>query len=171
MNNFYIHTNKVEKAYDRVPREVVYWCLRRKGVPEQMVRMVQATYKEVTTRVQTDYGETEEFGIEVGLHQGSALSPFLFVTIMDTLTEEVRSDIPWELIFADDIALLAESEKELQKKVQRWQTSLIKGGLKMNTEKSETLVSEREGDTKIKVKDVNGVLLQLFELLYFLVCM
>ena len=78
-----------------------------------MVRMVQATYKEVTTRVRTDCGETEEFGIEVGLHQGSALSPFLFIIIMHTLTEEVRSDIPWELIFADDIALLAESEEEL----------------------------------------------------------
>ena len=83
----------------------------------------------------------------------------MFITIMDTLTEEVRSDISWELIFEDDIALLAEYEEELQKKVQRWQTSLIKGELKMNAEKSETLVSEREGDTKIKVKDVNGVLL------------
>ena len=55
----------LEKAYDRVPREVVYWCLRRKRVPEQMVRMVQATYKKVTTRFRTGYGETEEFGIEV----------------------------------------------------------------------------------------------------------
>ena len=80
----------LEKTYDKVPREVVYWCLQRKGVPEQMVRMVQATYKEAITRVRTDCRETEEFGIEVGLHQGSALSPFLFITIMDTLTEEVR---------------------------------------------------------------------------------
>ena len=110
----------LEKAYDRVPREVVYWCLQRKGVPEQMVGMVQATYKEVTTRVRTDCGETEEFGIEVRLHQGSVSSPLLFITIMDTLTEEVRSDIPWELILADDVVLLAESEEELQEKVRRW---------------------------------------------------
>ena len=32
-------------------------------------------------------------------------------------TEEVRSDIPCKLIFADDIALIAESEEELQEKV------------------------------------------------------
>ena len=63
-------------------------------MPEQMVRMVQATYKEVTTRVQTDCGEIKKFGIEVGLYQGSALSPFLFITIMEILTEEVRSNIP-----------------------------------------------------------------------------
>ena len=80
----------LEKAYDSVPRGVVYWCLQRKGVPEQMVRMVQATYKEVTTRVRTDCGKMEEFGIEMGLQQGSALSPFLFITIMDTLTKDVR---------------------------------------------------------------------------------
>ena len=41
----------LEKAYDRVPREVVYWCLQRKGVPEGLVRLVQVTYKNVSTRV------------------------------------------------------------------------------------------------------------------------
>ena len=66
----------------------------------------------------------------------------------------------WELIFEDDIALLAESEEELQEKVQRWLASLIRGGLKMSAEKSEVLVSERKGDTEIKVEDANGVPLQ-----------
>ena len=81
----YVAFLDLEKAYDRVPREVVYWCLRRKGVPEQMVRMVQATYKEVTTRVWTDCGEMEEFRIGSGTvrdcTKGLLLSPFLFITI------------------------------------------------------------------------------------------
>ena len=80
----------LEKAYDRVPRDVIYWCLRRKGVPEALVKMVKTTYKEATTRVRTHYGDTEEFRIDVGLHQGSALSPFLFFTIMEMLTERAR---------------------------------------------------------------------------------
>ena len=34
----------LEKAYDRVPRDLVYWCLRKCNVPEKLVRMVEATY-------------------------------------------------------------------------------------------------------------------------------
>ena len=94
---FYAFLN-LEKAYDKVPRDVISRCLRRTGVPEALVKMVKATYKEATTRMMTHYGDTEEFRIDVGLHQGSALSPFLFVTIMEVLTERARKGLPWELM-------------------------------------------------------------------------
>ena len=45
--------------------------------------------------------------------------PFLFITIMDTLTSEIRKTIPWELMFADDIALMATTKEDLQKKKRR----------------------------------------------------
>jgi len=35
-------------------------------------------------------GDTEDFSIDIGLHQGSALSPFLFTTVMDELTREIQ---------------------------------------------------------------------------------
>ena len=70
----------LEKAYDRVPREVLYWCLRRKGVSEKLVRirMVMETYQDCKTAVRRFEGLSREFEIGVGLHQGSALSPLLF---------------------------------------------------------------------------------------------
>ena len=61
----------LKKAYDRVPRELICWCLRKQGVPEAMVRLVMATYKEVKTRPRTPIGNTKPFEIEVGLHQGT----------------------------------------------------------------------------------------------------
>ena len=33
----------IEKAYDRISREVVYWCLQTRGVPEKIVRLIRAT--------------------------------------------------------------------------------------------------------------------------------
>ena len=134
----------LEKAYDRVPRYVVYWCMKKRGIPENLISLVRATYEHSTTRVRTRLGDTDKFEIKVGLHQGSALSTFLFMLVLDTVTDHIKTDIPWESIFADDIALAGKTEKELQEKVIKWQTGLKSGGLKMSAEKTETLVMERK---------------------------
>ena len=65
----------LEKAYDRVPREVVYWSLRKRGLPKYPVMMVEATYKGARTRVKTEYGKTDAFDIRVGVHQGIGIEP------------------------------------------------------------------------------------------------
>ena len=67
----------------------MYWSLRKRGVPEYLVKMIKATYKGARTRVRTEYGKADAFDIRVRVHQGSALSQFLFVTIMDTLSVEI----------------------------------------------------------------------------------
>ena len=38
----------LDKVYNRVSRDLVYWCLTRKGVPEKLVRLVEATYHGVS---------------------------------------------------------------------------------------------------------------------------
>ena len=77
----------LEKAYDRVPREEMWRCLRRKKVPEMYVKMIMEMYDGCSTTVRSEAGMSEPFGVKVGLHQGSALSPFLFVILLDVLTE------------------------------------------------------------------------------------
>ena len=80
----------LETAYDRVPRDLVYWCLRRRGVPEKLVRLVETTYRGASTVVRTTHGRTDEFPTKVGLYQGSGLSPFLFIVLLDVISEEFR---------------------------------------------------------------------------------
>ncbi|KAK3566088.1 hypothetical protein QTP86_025536 [Hemibagrus guttatus] len=75
----------LEKVYDRVPREELWYCMRKSGVAEKYVREVQDMYERCRTVVRCAVGQTEEFNVEVGLHQGSALSPFLFAMVMDQL--------------------------------------------------------------------------------------
>jgi len=41
----------------------------------------------------------------VGMHQGSALSPLLFLIVMEATPREFRVALPWELRYADDLAL------------------------------------------------------------------
>ena len=57
------------------------------------------------------HGRTDEFPIKVGLHQGSGLSPFLFIVVLDVISEEFRCRLPCELLFADDLAVVTDTEE------------------------------------------------------------
>ena len=87
----------LEKAYERVPRDLVYRCF-----PEKLIRLVQATYTQAKTVVRTCYCCTDKFQIDAGLHQGSVLSPFLFTTVLGTISEEFGEESFMELLFADN---------------------------------------------------------------------
>ena len=55
------------------------------------------------------------FEVKVGMHQGSGLSPLLFVIVMKAISTEFRVALPWELLYADDLAVIAETEEKLIK--------------------------------------------------------
>jgi len=92
-----------EKAFDRVPREVISWAMRKLGVEEWLVSAVMSVYSGVKTVVRTVYGNSKSFEVKVGMYQGSALSPLLFVIVMEAISREFRVALPWELLYADDI--------------------------------------------------------------------
>lgn len=64
---------------------------------------MQIPYEGSETLVRCVVGVTDRFKVEVGIHQGSALRPCLFAVVMDRLTDEVRQESPWIMIFADDM--------------------------------------------------------------------
>ena len=59
----------------------------------------------------------ESFKVKVKLHQGLALNPFLFSVIMDMITNEVRRELPWTMLFADDIVICKETMEEAETKM------------------------------------------------------
>ena len=61
----------LEKAFDRVPRQVMWWALRKMGVPEWLVVIIAAMYRNGKTAVKTGFGVGEMFEVKVGVHQGS----------------------------------------------------------------------------------------------------
>lgn len=76
----------LEKAFDRVPGEVVQWSLRKLGVDEWIVREIMAMYRGSRAAVCVGGENSEEFEVTVGVHQGSVLSPFLFIMMLEALS-------------------------------------------------------------------------------------
>ncbi|KAK3531013.1 hypothetical protein QTP70_007858 [Hemibagrus guttatus] len=143
----------LEKAYDRVPREELWYCMRKSGVAEKYVRVVQEMYERSRTVVRCAVGQTEEFKVEVGLHQGSALSPFLFAIVMDQFSEEVRQESPWTMMFADDIVICSESREQVEENLERWRFALERRGMKVSRSKTEYMcVNEREGSGTVRLQ-------------------
>ena len=70
-----------------------------------------ALYSNARSRVRTLAGTSDEFRIRVGVCQVSAPSPLLFVVVMQEATKEARGERSWDLFYADDLVITAESEE------------------------------------------------------------
>ncbi|KAK3569152.1 hypothetical protein QTP86_025431 [Hemibagrus guttatus] len=154
---------KVERVWHRViGHRLVFGALLaptnhiqfyRSSTTAAGVRVVQDMYERSRTVVRCAVGQTEEFKVEVGLHQGSALSPFLFAIVMDQLSEEVRQESPWTMMFADDIVICSESREQMEENLERWRFALERRGMKVSRSKTEYMcVNEREGSGTVRIQ-------------------
>ena len=86
----YFGFEELEKAFDRVPREMISWAMRKLGVEEWLVSAVMSMFTGAKTVVRTAYDNSKGFEVKVSMHQGSALSPLLFVIVMEAISREFR---------------------------------------------------------------------------------
>ena len=107
----------IEKAFDRVPRKVMEWTMRKKGLSEVMVRAVISLYDGAKTRVGVGSAYSEEFEVKVGVRQGSLLSPLLFAIVVDVVTENARKGVVNELLYADDLVIMSEDMEDLKERL------------------------------------------------------
>ena len=76
------------------------------------MRLVQGMYANARSRVRVGERYSEEFEVKVGVHKGLVFSPLLFITVLEALSPEFCSGVPWEDLYADDLVIIAESLKE-----------------------------------------------------------
>jgi hypothetical protein len=99
----------LEKAYDKVSRNIMRWALQKYKVSTKYITLIKDMYDNVVISVRTSDRDTNDFPINIRLHQGSVLSHYLFALVMDEVTRDIQSGIPWCMLFADDVILVDES--------------------------------------------------------------
>ncbi|WMV16255.1 hypothetical protein MTR67_009640 [Solanum verrucosum] len=113
-------------------------------------------YGGAKTRVRTVGGDSEHFPVEMGLHQGSILSPFLFALVMDELTRSIQEKVPWCMLFADDIVLIDETRDRVNTRLEVWRQTLESKGFRLSRTKTEYLgckfsdaLDEADGEVRL----------------------
>ena len=115
---------------------------------KKYMQLVHDMYEGSETVMRCAVGTTESFKVKVGLHQGSA-----FAAIMDRLTDEVRREPLWTMLFADDIAICEETREEVEWRLECWRYALERG-MKVSRSKTEYLCINGENDKEtMKMED------------------
>ena len=128
-----------------------------KGLAEVLVQAVMSLYEGSRTKVRVGSGTSEEFGVRVGVHQGSVLSPLILAIVVDVVTEHAREGSLNEILYADDLVLMSESLDDLRESFQKWRSALEGKGLKVNVEKTKMMVSGTEGEIVLSKIDLCGI--------------
>lgn len=165
----------LEKAFDRVPRSALWTVLEKYGCPVKFVNLVRQFHEGMMARVRHDNGFTEQFNVTSGVKQGCVMAPTLFVIYFaavmkdalrncnDSVSLNVRMDKSvldltrfrakhkvqqtsvLEILYADDVCLMADSMENLQRYVDNLDDSCRKFGLVISASKTQILKQPARG--------------------------
>ncbi|KAG7309934.1 hypothetical protein JYU34_004449 [Plutella xylostella] len=135
------------KAYDSVDREILFKILLVFKMPRKLVSMIKVATGISRMRVKVDGDLTDAFSVVTGLKQGDALSPALFNLVLEYVIQKVLTHDGGVQLngqhkvigYADDLALLGESEREVQEAAKILEEEAHRVGLRISTEKTEYL--------------------------------
>jgi hypothetical protein len=145
----------LEKAYNKVPRNVMWRALQKHKVSTKYITLIKDMYNNVVTSVQISNRDTNDFPINIGLHQGSALSPYLCALVMDEVTRDIQGCISWCILFTDDVVLVDESRTGVSQKLEWWRRTLETKGFRLLRSKMEYMkcdfssTTQKEGDVRL----------------------
>ena len=84
---------------------------------------------------------SDDFSVKEGVHQGSILSPLLFIIVLEALSKEFRTGCPWELLYADDLVIVDEAMENVLDRLKVWKDHLEAKELRINLSKTKMIVS------------------------------
>ena len=147
--NIYFCFIDYAKAFDSVDLNKLWKILQEMGIPDHLTCLLRNLYADQKATVRTRYGTADWFQIGKGVHQGCALSSYLFNSYAEYIMsglDEVQAGIKIakrninNLRYADDTTLMAESKEELQSLLMKVKES-EKAGLKLSIQKTNIMAS------------------------------
>jgi hypothetical protein len=136
------------KAFDSVPRNLLFACIRQLGFSEQCRRLLEHmnAHAQVSFSVHGDL--TQPISTGVGVLQGDPLSPTLFGVYIDCVIQHMRSEctevqVPMvgeqevhDLLYADDLVLLSLTAESAQQQLHALASFCAAFGLEVSLRKS-----------------------------------
>ena len=157
----------LEKAYDRVPRDLLWSVLKEYGISGRLLAVIWSLYNDCKSHVRINGSKSDSFRVRVDLRQGCVLSPLLLIIFINKISR--RSTTPAcvtmgnerveSLLFADDVARLASSSASLQRALDRFAAECTMAGMQISTKKTEVMVLSRQKERC--AVNVNGTPLTL----------
>ena len=151
----YVAFVDLEKAFDRIDRTLLYYKLRNMGFGGKIYQAVKTIYQKCSARININDYLTNNFSSEFGVRQGDSLSPTLFGLFINDLATDlnnsgnginIENDLSVKvLMFADDLAILSESEQDLQNMIQSLYTWCKKWRMKVNVNKTKIVHFRNKG--------------------------
>ncbi|VDP42014.1 unnamed protein product [Schistosoma mattheei] len=125
-SSLYINFVDYEKAFDSVDRTTLWKPLRHYGVPQKIINIIQNSYDGLNCKIVHGGQLTKSFEVKTGVRRCCLLSPFLLLLMTDWTikapTSKGKYGIQWtsrmqldDLEFADDLALLSQTQQQMQK--------------------------------------------------------
>ena len=88
-------------------------------------------YDKSTTVVKHNGNESKKFAVRVGVHQGSVLSPLLFIIMLEAISKRFGKGLATELLHADDLVSVAATKELLLEKLRKWRVGMEEKGLRV----------------------------------------